>query len=183
MSEQKKRCVCLIKFLQYLLAAPFWLILSRTSPQKNPVPCWKYHLHRLATKISVPNPRKGQVQCHFDTRYYYDANKAQYFISKGCITTKSIRIPVKNYVLIWGVNYSDQVLRQDELSNLDLIWVLTMDSCRKQKSILFFHEPEDSGPKILDGAHRLVRAFVDGDEFINVEVIEEKDVYLFKNEY
>ena len=183
MSEQKKRCVHLIKFLQYLLAARFWRILSRTSPQKNPVPCWKYHLHRLATKISVPNPRKGQVQSHYDPRYYYDVNKAQYLISKGHIITKPLRIEVKKYVLIWRANYSDQVLRQYELSNLDLIWVLTMDSCHKQKSILFFHEPEDSGPKILDGAHRLVRAFVDGDEFINVEVIEEKDVYLFKNEY
>jgi len=55
-----------------------------------------------------------------------------------------------------------------------------MNSCRKQKSIVFFHEPEDIGPKILDGSHRLVRAFVDGEDHITVTLIESKDVYLFK---
>lgn len=54
-----------------------------------------------------------------------------------------------------------------------------MPAARVAKPVLFFTEPQDNGPKILDESHRLVRALLDGRSKLDVSVIEEADSYLF----
>jgi len=101
-------------------------------------------------------------------------------IDDAQIITTTLSVPVLTYARAkWGVGVERTRISQDPHASLDLIWVATMPAARAVKPVLFFTEPQDNGPKILDGSHRLVRALLDGRSKLDVSVIDEADSHLF----
>jgi hypothetical protein len=137
-------------------------------------------LHRLAIALAGRNPAKGKLPAAFQPGWHYDADLAHALVDRGEISTTSLSINPATYAgAQWGVSVADGVLSQAEGSPGDLIWVLTMPAARAIKPVLFFHDPQEEGPKILDGSHRLIRAVVDGKTSLNVRVIGPQDAHRF----
>ena len=147
-----------------------WEGLRPRGPRKVPISRLTHALHGLATALAGHHPDKGRLRAHWHDGEYYDADLAQKLVDAGTITTTKMRIrPVAYAGLTWGVSFSNSILSQGEGSNADLIWVISMPPERARKPVLFFEEPEEAGPKVLDGSHRIIRAVVDGLDTMDVD--------------
>lgn len=163
------------------LGQRLWEALRPYAPRRRPVSAWTRALHRCATALAGPNPAKGKVPARWSPGEYYDADLARELVDAGTIQTTVLTIPPDRYAALqWSVAFSDEVLSQGEGSGADLIWVLTMPASRAAAPVLFFHEPGDPGPKLLDGCHRIIRSVVDGATALDVEVIGQGDEQHFR---
>lgn len=167
-------------YVTNLMGQALMRILRPRAARRLPVPRLIEKLHRLAISLADRNPAKGKVPAFHRPGHHYDADIAQALIDDGTIMPTTMPVPASRYAFLqWGVEFQHGSLSQGAGSNADLIWVATMPAERVAKPVLFFQEPGDPGPKILDGSHRLIRAVVDGRNTVQVLRIDTADAHLF----
>lgn len=159
-----------------------WLYrkLKPTERQTIPVPWYVRLGHRLMHAVGGENPLKNKVDSAASPDlYFYDVLMAEEFIRQGDIVTTTATVKTGPYELMWGLTVQGGVVEQDELSNLDLIWVLTMPPERAAVPPKMF--TDDMGQlRLLDGSHRIARAIVDGKSAIPFDIISPADSIKFR---
>ena len=162
------------------LAMLLYRTLKPTEPRKIVVP-WHVKLaHRLMHAVGSENPLKNKVDSAASPDlYFYDVLMAEELIRQGGIVTTTATVSTRQYKGMWGISVQNGIVSQDNLSNLDLIWVLTMPPERAAVPPKMF--TDDMGQlRLLDGSHRIARAIVDGKSAIPFDIISPVDSIKFR---
>lgn len=159
-----------------------WLYrkLKPTESQKIEIPLHVKLAHRLMHAVGGENPLKNKVDSAASPDlYFYDVLMAEDLIRQGDIVTTTATVGIWYYQQMWGISVQNRIVSQDDLSNLDLLWVLTMPSKRAAVPPKLF--TDDMGElHLLDGSHRIARAIVDGKSAIPFDIISPADSIKFR---
>ena len=156
------------------------LSLQPTGPQRVPIDSMIATRHEHLLALRPPNPDKDRLPDPLDGEFFYDVALAESLIANGTIAPQRIStFPTSWARKTWGVTCGGGVVRQAEGSNLDLIWVLRMPALRAAEACVLI---EDRGGelRLLDGAHRLTRAYIDGLQSVSAIIISAEDAELFR---
>lgn len=143
-----------------------------------PVPGDLIAAHRESWRILGAHPHKDIVTDMDEPDYLFDVKAIQEAIDASVLPVCASVWPTGYAEATWHLNVTDGVVSQGEGSILDLIWATTMPPCRAETPVLVVKYA--GGQSLLDGSHRLARAFIDGATHHPSLVFERADALEFR---
>lgn len=115
--------------------------------------------HRAMLQTHGPHKNKDKILDRDEPDHAFDVKAVEAAIESGGLPTRPGTWPTR-YTRFWGVEFLDGVVKQSDETGLDLIWAASMPNARAATPVLVIEYAD--GLSFFDGAHRLVRAYLDG---------------------
>lgn len=116
--------------------------------------------HRQLQSARGVHPLKDRILDKEDPSLEFDVAAIEAAVRAGQVPTQQGTWSTKYAKKIWKLDYSGGVLSQGDGSILDLVWVAIMPTARQAEPVIVLQY--DDGSSLLDGSHRLARAWMDG---------------------
>jgi len=133
--------------------------LDPRAAQTLPIPKEVIEAHRAMLRARGPHRNKDRVLDRDEPDHAFDVKVVEAAIASGALSTRAATWPT-SYAQLWGIELAGGEVKQSPETGLDLIWAASMPDDRAATPVLVIEYAE--GLSLFDGAHRLVRAYLDG---------------------